>query len=573
MSERCSAAETLDSLTLTLLESSGEEEGDLPDCGLESSNDQGSETDNQTEFDQDYEDTDGEDSEEQDPGEGTYESKNGEIAWTATAPIQTPGRAPAERVMKRTPGPTRFACSHVDNIRSAFELFFSLETQETLIDMTNLEGKRVYGVSWKEVDWVDFQAYFGLLLLAGVYRSHNEATMSLWNADTGRAIFRATMSMRAFEIMTRVIRFDNRDTRPAYWRDDKLAAIRKIWDKWVEHLPLMYNPGREVTVDECLVPFRGRCSFKQYMPSKPARYGIKIWAACDSKTSYAYNMQIYTGKPADGQREKNLGMRVVLDMSAGLQGHTITCDNYFTSYALGQELLKRKLGMLGTVRKNKPELPSALVTTRGREKFSSVFAFTSTHTLVSYCPKIHKNVLLMSTVHKEATVSTAEKRKPDIILDYNKTKGGVDSLDQMVAAYTCKRKSNRWPMVVFSNMLDVSALNAFVLWSEINPAWNAGKKFRRRIFLEELGKALVSPQIQRRKSVPRGAASLMMLNRIRQPSLENIPCTSTVISPNKRKRCHACTSNRKKTSTVCGKCREYICKEHSVTITCCHKCK
>jgi len=82
------------------------------------------------------------------------------------------------------------------------------------------------------------------------------------------------------------------------------------------------------------------------------------------------------------------------------------------------------------VRKNKPELPSAPVKTRGREKLSSVFAFTSTHTLVSSYPK-NKNVLFMSTVHKEVTVSTGEERKPEVILDYNKTKGGEDSLDQV----------------------------------------------------------------------------------------------------------------------------------------------
>lgn len=27
----------------------------------------------------------------------------------------------------------------------------------------------------------------------------------------------------------------------------KLAAIRKVWDGWVERLPLMYNPGPELT--------------------------------------------------------------------------------------------------------------------------------------------------------------------------------------------------------------------------------------------------------------------------------------------------------------------------------------
>lgn len=66
----------------------------------------------------------------------------------------------------------------------------------------------------------------------------------------------------------------------------------------------MYNPGPEVTVDERLVPFRGRCPFKQYMPSKPGKYGIKIWAACDARSSYAWNMQVYTGKPIDGRPEK-----------------------------------------------------------------------------------------------------------------------------------------------------------------------------------------------------------------------------------------------------------------------------
>ncbi|KAL6487781.1 hypothetical protein MHYP_G00044070 [Metynnis hypsauchen] len=80
------------------------------------------------------------------------------------------------------------------------------------------------------------------------------------------------------------------DTRHVRWRNDKLAAIRKIWDMWVERLPLMYNPGPEVTVDKRLVPFRGLCSFKVYIPSKPGKYGIKIWAACDARSSYAWNM-------------------------------------------------------------------------------------------------------------------------------------------------------------------------------------------------------------------------------------------------------------------------------------------
>ncbi|XP_067288817.1 piggyBac transposable element-derived protein 4-like [Pseudorasbora parva] len=296
--------------------------------------------------------------------------------------------------------------------------------------MYNLEGKRVFRKAWKDLDWTDIQAYFGLLILAGVYRSHHEALCSLWNGVSGRAIFCATMPLNTFRIMSRVVCFYRKVTGSVRQKKDKLAPVRDIWEKWVERLPLLYNPGPNATVDECLVPFRGRCPFKQYMPSKPSKYGIKIWAACDSRSSYAWNMLIYTGKAADSKPEKNQGMRVVLDMTSGLQGHNITCDNFFTSYALGEELLQRKMTMIGTVRSNKPELPPALLSLKNRARFSSMFAFTDTHTLVSYCPRKKKNVLLMSTFHRDAAISSKDHKKPEIILDYNQTKGGVDNLDK-----------------------------------------------------------------------------------------------------------------------------------------------
>lgn len=47
----------------------------------------------------------------------------------------------------------------------------------------------MFGDDWRNVDWTDIEAYIGLLLLAGVYRSNNEALSSLWEAETGRAIF------------------------------------------------------------------------------------------------------------------------------------------------------------------------------------------------------------------------------------------------------------------------------------------------------------------------------------------------------------------------------------------------
>uniref|UniRef100_A0A669F538 PiggyBac transposable element-derived protein domain-containing protein n=1 Tax=Oreochromis niloticus TaxID=8128 RepID=A0A669F538_ORENI len=186
----------------------------------------------------------------------------------------------------------------------------------------------------------------------------------------------------------------------------------------------------DICVDEQLVPFRGRCDFKQYIPTKPAKYGLKIWAVCDVETSYAWRLQVYTGKAGD-RAEVNQGMRVALELTQGLQGNVVTCDNFFTSFALAEELLRRKLALVGTIRKNKPELPPRLLQTRGRAVFSSAFAFTLTHTLVSYVPRRGKNVLLMSTKHRTPDVSEEGKRKPVIIQDYNRCKGGVDNLDKV----------------------------------------------------------------------------------------------------------------------------------------------
>ncbi|CAB4069356.1 unnamed protein product [Lepeophtheirus salmonis] len=105
------------------------------------------------------------------------------------------------------------------------------------------------------------------------------------------AIFCEIMPLKNFKILSRVLRFDDRQTRNQRRQKNKLAPIREVWDKWVDRLSYSYNPIPNVTVDEHLVGLRGLCPFQQYIPSKPARYRIKIWADCDAVSSYAWNMQ------------------------------------------------------------------------------------------------------------------------------------------------------------------------------------------------------------------------------------------------------------------------------------------
>ncbi|KAL7848921.1 hypothetical protein SRHO_G00205440 [Serrasalmus rhombeus] len=171
--------------------------------------------------------------------------------------------------------------------------------------------------------------------------------------------------------------------------------------------------------------------------------------------------------------------------------------------------------MVGTVRKNKPELTPALLASKEREVFSSKFAFTPTTTLVSYLPKKNKNVVLLSTLH------------------YNRNKGGVDNLDKVIGTYSCRRMTARWPLVIFHNIIDVSSYNVFVIWKEINLTWMSRKQNKRRVFLEQLGKALVTPLIERRKHVPCTEASAAVVKTIQSagdPDQPEDPAT-TATSP------------------------------------------
>jgi hypothetical protein len=67
-----------------------------------------------------------------------------------------------------------------------------------------------------------------------------------------------------------------------------------------------YNPGRNLPVDESMVAFKGRTHLKQYMPQKPIKRGLKIWALACSSTGYLLSFSVYEGKKASDE-EGSLG--------------------------------------------------------------------------------------------------------------------------------------------------------------------------------------------------------------------------------------------------------------------------
>jgi|UniRef100_A0A2S2QA34 hypothetical protein len=129
-----------------------------------------------------------------------------------------------------------------------------------------------------------------------------------------------------------------------------------MFDKFIDRSKNYYNLNPNVTIDEMLESFRGRCSFRQYMPNKPAKYGIKVHALVDSKTYYDFNMEIYAGQqPEVPYKVDNSASAVIKRLIAPISnsGRNITCDNWYTLFPMANEQQKiHNLTMVGTVKKN-----------------------------------------------------------------------------------------------------------------------------------------------------------------------------------------------------------------------------
>ena len=100
--------------------------------------------------------------------------------------------------------------------------------------------------------------------------------------------------------------------------------------------------------------------------------------------------------------------------------------------------------IVGTIHKNKHFLTPEFQSSKG-ESQKTQFLFKDKVTLVKYNPKKDKSVILLSTLHRDNAIDD-ETNKPEIITFYNSTKGGVDSLDQIVRFFSTKHKTRRWPM-------------------------------------------------------------------------------------------------------------------------------
>jgi hypothetical protein len=355
------------------------------------------------------------------------------VVWYEYPRKASTGRASSHNVFTGRPG-IRVGL-HPNNEKEAFLTLF-----DNIIDLcvryTNLEGRRRLAakqISWTQTSRDEMEAFFGMHMLSGAMKSHHRSLRDLYSERDGIPLFRATMSEERFIAIKSCLRFDDKLRRNP---NDKLAPVRETVELFNAALAYVYEPNALLTIDEMLVEYHGRVGFKQYIPSKPGKFGIKIFWIVEAETSIPLKCLVYVGSntlsASELEHASSMPEAVVYHLAQPWlnRGYNITLDNFFTSKALGDRLLKEKTTIVGTIRQNRREIPPKAKSTSGRVKGDTHYFYTDTSTLASFWDKKKSPVLLYSTMHDGP--QQRESNKPEVVLFYNQTKSGVDTLDKLV---------------------------------------------------------------------------------------------------------------------------------------------
>ncbi|XP_068210904.1 uncharacterized protein [Palaemon carinicauda] len=513
----------------------------------------------------------------------TVKSNSG-YTWHTRPQVAAARRTPARNiVVSSRPGPTQ-AASQYTTPEECFDLFMSTAIVDLIVDFTN---KKIDDVATKykrktatvqHTTAAEIRALLGVLIFSGYRKDNHLNTRELWCSEVGALFYKAAMSEVRFNFLLYCLRFDDMGTREQRRATDKFAPVREMWDMFMANCEDNYTPHENLTVDEQLLAFRGKCPFRMYIPNKPAKYGIKIVMVNDVQSKYLLKAIPYLGKAGTTTRHGlTLGHMFTKDLTSRYQNtnRNVTTDNWFTSVPLIQDLLTNGLTLVGTVRANKPEIPPVMREKKDRRPGSSAFLFTDDLTLVSYVPNTQttkKNVLLLSSMHTQQVVNDVTG-KPNIIEYYNETKGGVDTFDQMCATYNCSRKTNRWPLCVFFGMVNAIIINSWIIYKANNPTLQR-KELHRRKFMHGLALQLIKPSAQERMNNPSQHRQVKLA--IRQVCSLNLRSgTAADAGPsaaemrNPMVRCTKCDSKAdKKTRFRCHSCRQPVCPSHYFPYCC-----
>jgi hypothetical protein len=114
-------------------------------------------------------------------------------------------------------------------------------------------------------------------------------------------VIQNTMARDRYELILKFYHFSNNQEEHA--DQDRLFKLKPLLDLLKARFKSIYIPGSVTSVDETMVPWKGRLVFKLYIPGKAHTYGVQIYKLA-ATNGYTWNFMIYTGKqdPTAGLR-------------------------------------------------------------------------------------------------------------------------------------------------------------------------------------------------------------------------------------------------------------------------------
>lgn len=337
----------------------------------------------------------------------------------------------------------------------------------------------------RERDWVDtspgeIKLLLGILFLSGIVQKPKNSMLFSRKKLIQTPQFYETISEKRFFLLLKFLHFnDNEAIDPNGDQNPRLSKIQHVLDYLVDKFKTSYIPEQDISIDESLLLWKGRLSWKMYIPKKRARFGMESYRLCEASSGYVWNILIYTGKSTDLATEVQ-GMnitqltkpsQIVLTLADELlnKGHLIAMDNYYSSPELYQILCQLKTDAVGTVRVNRKNLPADVIKaklTRGQH----IAAYKDKLMCLKWRDK--KDVTMLSTIHEDNFVSIQNRRgeniqKPAVIQDYNHGMGGVDLSDQYLVSYSISRKRlKKYYQKMFRHLIDIAMFNSYVLYKK-----------------------------------------------------------------------------------------------------------
>ncbi|XP_071151167.1 piggyBac transposable element-derived protein 4-like [Mytilus edulis] len=193
---------------------------------------------------------------------------------------------------RNTTGPQNILGPEKDII-DFFQLFLSDHLLQQIIEKSDGYAKLqkdlnpdLHKSAWSCPSLPEMKAFIGLTFLMGI--DVKPDLKSYWSKDCLETPYFATVLARdRFMQIMRYLHFTDPHQRvpqrgePNY---DSTYKVRYFMDALNQQMRDQYIPKRNVSIDECMIPYKGRVALKQYMPAKPTKWGIKLWALAESDT-------------------------------------------------------------------------------------------------------------------------------------------------------------------------------------------------------------------------------------------------------------------------------------------------